>query len=257
MRLRGTIASAGVVWPAVAGPAVLRLRRLTSRGACGLASVGIITLLIEVLTGGEPFQTRVAGLTLVLVGLAVVIRGTLRWLTPGSVLGVLALALGAFVLPDITASSLSFAGGLLMGTFLLASMTTLRPVPSVVMTSSGLSLGVVVQWIHAGTTTMAPVDLAVLLMGIATAGSVFMPLLIKQATALDEASAGALRDELELTKARSHDAAALTVQRVLHDDVIAALRVIIDYGDLDITAAQRAAARACAAIAELEQQGSR
>lgn len=239
-------------WPTSAGPATTRLRRFVSRGICGLLTIGLVFVLPGALDGATPPATRWGAIGVVMAGCWVIWRGTRVGFALAELLVLLAITIGTFLTPDTTGSTLHFAGFLTLATYLVACVSAVKMPWVLLLGILGLVGGVGGQMWQDGRLAMAPVDMAVIPLMLAMSGAGFMHLLIERATRIDASATEALALEIANERTRAREAAEATVQRVLHDEVISALRAVHDLGDTRPDDVRRAAERAVAAIEALD-----
>lgn len=243
-------------WPRDSGPAVVRVRRIVSRGIAGFLALALLLVLPDVLNSDLSATSRGWSVAVAILGYLVASRGLRGRFGARDLVAFLGVVLLVFAVADPTGSILHFAGGLVIAAYFLACATSLSFWGVAAFCTAGAVGSVGVQWSAEGAVTAAPADLALLLLGMAVSASAFMRVLIDRAWEIDQVSAETLAVQLALEQAQARDRAAARVQRVLHDEVIGALRTIAECGEADVDRVRAAAGEAVAAIEAVSKAAS-
>ncbi|KQT90679.1 hypothetical protein ASG49_13025 [Marmoricola sp. Leaf446] len=216
-----------LMWEPDDGPAARALRRALTRGVGLLYAGGTVLALVgaRVATGDARLLYAGAGLvSLVLTGRCA--RG--RLVLPDLLL-LLAPVVMVNAVPDVLPIGAGLLGGLFSSFFLVGSLTVLTR-------AWGLALlGVcTVAWLLASLTGLSgqavadALDVAALNTGMCVAEVVFLRSLVGNARVQDRLAAEQERLETETSLRDLEHASTAVVQRVLHDDVLSALRAVAD-----------------------------
>lgn len=240
---------------AAAATELALLREVTSRGsasvwrslllACG-ATLGLIALLSALVWATDHDSTTWLPAGVLLIGGSVVVavrivRGRLGWI---ELMGLLAVSAGAILYAPISGLA-QFVGPAVTSMLLLAVVVAIRGRPALV---AGVGLTVVsvvlrAQWGGLGWRVAA--TMGVLQLGMLTAAWVVVNAFFR-AVATSDALAEQLREaELRNLVLEAQHASQETVRRVLHDDVLTALRSLAEPVTVTDATADAPSRRAC------------
>lgn len=236
-----------LLWEPLDGPATRTLRQALTWGVGALYAAA--TLLCLWSARGASGGAREVYVVAALVALVVVVRcvgGRLRLLDLPLLAGpaLLVNAVPAVLLPQG-----GLVGGLMSSFFLVGATTALTRTWGLVL------LGVTVAvWLVASTTAYSDqtvadaLDIAALNTGMVVAEVVFLRSLVGNARVQDRLAAEQERLETAAGLDDLEHAATSVVQRVLHDDVLSALRAVADGSSASPEDVRRACRDAAAAV---------
>lgn len=231
--------------------ATVRLRRALNRGVGVLLLLPASFTLADVVDAGTGPAGRLIAAAVVLVSAALAARALTRWLGPAELVLLALATLATYSVPDVTGSRLHFSGDLMVFLFLLACVTTLRTAVLALFALPLLAASVLLQWEHTARPWSEPVDAAVLFLAGGLSASALVTSLARGSRRLERVGARVLATELENRMHHLQEDAESSVRRLLHDDVITALRAVVDLSPADPEGAREVAARAVESVGTL------
>lgn len=251
-----SLAWPGSCWPDDPGPAVVRLHRILSRAMVGGLAIFLAFVAAALVAPGG--RAAMVGLEIAVIaaGAWVVVRGFMRGLGMIEVLAILAVALGMLETPDVTGSAIHFAGYACFSLFVVAAAVAFRQGWCFGLLAFGLMCVLGVRLTSDHPISRFEVDNNIFPVMFAVAVGIFVRLLIGRAEQIDAAAAAAEAIERTNQQAQVQEVVEASVQRVLHDEVISALRAIHDLGQSNPEAVRAAANAAVAAVTALDEAAS-
>lgn len=156
-------------------------------------------------------------------------------------------------LPDVAGSPIRFPNDLVLVAYCLCCAMTFRPPAVATCLAPAFCAYVFLQpGAHGGDVLLTSLDTLVLNACTVVACSAFGASMVNAARSADRSAAAAVAAELDLERKETEAAAADAVRRVLHDDVLSALRAVSELPLEDAALVRRACREAVRSVATFE-----